>query len=830
MSIRQIVITGLFVSAVSLLFPAYVSAQVATASLDTKSKEVAYGVKESPDIIKHWNSGGFYSSGKKLYNAKNKKMCKVGGKIVDFAISPGLSSDNYAVLYSTKDENKLFIGDLWKLKRRVAKIKEVKNPSAICYSKSGSMLIVAGADNRIYSYNTKHFKPLWAPIDIGFVAKHVAVSSDASKMAFASDKGITVYDVFQKKFMVPITLSSNIKRMEFTGDGTKLVALTDNKHIMCYDVINSMVMSEIIALGDATDFALSPQGSYAAVVTGGGRISQIDLNNPYANRSYYDVGSDIRSIALIADGEEVKFIAYGTPTSLNYIPFTGKALADHSAEDLVIEAIPYFSDYRRDYIGTELATWGRRGEFERYDDFELRVNEKTIYAKGQEFNGKAEREYIDKYSLGNNMAAATSMEIKTYDSTAGTFTIASNYGDITISVPRGNREADDFREDWQGVEVRDVEYAINNDKLIIKNVTFVTPKGKSYSYMYEGTIAYNQDASIHESGYYVSLYAKYTEPAAAKQSEELSPATKKDGAAWPSNNRVDNGSLLAMAESVVEEEKIVSDVDINIPQADLVNDNTIVVIIANQTYRYVDDVPMAINDGEVFAKYCEQTLGIPKQFIDFVPDATYMTMSRAVKDAKKTRAHIDKEEMTLIFYYAGHGYRDDRNGEPYLVPVDVDPKSIEDCYKQADLYENLGNAGYSNVIVFLDSCFSGSTRNQNQLVPGRGIDMDPIDVLPVDNMVVFAATSEAQTALPYEEQNHGMFTYFLLKKLQESKGNVTLGELDEYILKKVSYESFFQNNKEQTPQVLVPNTMGEDAWRDIKLTNNNERDEDEVAM
>ena len=135
-------------AALFMLAASTLSCNVAMAQANQEIQgDKSYTTHGKPKIVKHWRSNGYYSGGNKIYNAKNKKMCNVGGKIVDFAISPGLSSDNYAVLYSTKDENKLFIGDLWKVKRRVAKIKEVKNPSAICYSKSGSMLIVAGADN-----------------------------------------------------------------------------------------------------------------------------------------------------------------------------------------------------------------------------------------------------------------------------------------------------------------------------------------------------------------------------------------------------------------------------------------------------------------------------------------------------------------------------------------------------------------------------------------------------------------------------------------------------------------------------------------------------------
>lgn len=63
---------------------------------------------------------------------------------------------------------------------------------------------------------------------------------------------------------------------------------------------------------------------------------------------------------------------------------------------------------------------------------------------------------------------------------------------------------------------------------------------------------------------------------------------------------------------------------------------------------------------------------------------------------------------------------------------------------------------------------------------------------------------------------HGMFTYFLLKKLQESKGNVTLGELSDYLTDEVGRNSFIKNNKMQTPTVNVASLL-QDSWRGMKL-------------
>jgi hypothetical protein len=60
-----------------------------------------------------------------------------------------------------------------------------------------------------------------------------------------------------------------------------------------------------------------------------------------------------------------------------------------------------------------------------------------------------------------------------------------------------------------------------------------------------------------------------------------------------------------------------------------------------------------------------------------------------------------------------------------------------------------------------------------------------------------------------------MFTYFFLKKLQETKGNVTFGELADYVTTEVKKQSIVINGKMQTP-LASPSGAATD-WRNWKL-------------
>ena len=263
--------------------------------------------------------------------------------------------------------------------------------------------------------------------------------------------------------------------------------------------------------------------------------------------------------------------------------------------------------------------------------------------------------------------------------------------------------------------------------------------------------------------------------------------------------------------------KRTSDVDVNIPVNSTVNVDTYVVIIANEKYTRVAEVPNAENDGNVFAEYCNKVLGVPNDNIRKHLNVTYGEMLDAIEDIKSI-AKIKKGNCKIILYYAGHGVPDEKTKSAYLLPVDADGKQSRVCYSLSELYSELSALDANCTTVFLDACFSGATRSEDgaMLMSARGIAIDVDESEIEGRLVVFSAASGDQTALAYDEKQHGMFTYYLLKKLKETKGDVSLAELGEYIAGEVSLQARLKNHKEQTPTVVSGAAFGSE-WETLKL-------------
>ncbi|MBQ9676685.1 MAG: caspase family protein [Prevotella sp.] len=278
----------------------------------------------------------------------------------------------------------------------------------------------------------------------------------------------------------------------------------------------------------------------------------------------------------------------------------------------------------------------------------------------------------------------------------------------------------------------------------------------------------------------------------------------------------ESDNVVMQLEKPKAEIKYMSEVDVNLPaDSDRSNTNTVALIVGNENYQKVPPVSYALNDASMFAEYCKQVLGLPDQNVFYLPDATYGTLVGSIADIKYLATTYPDSTLNIIFYYAGHGVPNEQSKDAYLMPVDADPQRTNICYPTGKLINDLASTNARSIVLILDACFSGSLRGDGVLAENRGVAIKPKETAPKGRMVMFSSAMGDETAWPYKEKGHGMFTYFLLKKLQQTQGNVSLDELSDYLVMNVRRQSAL-NLKKQTPSVIAANELGE-AWREWKL-------------
>lgn len=327
-------------------------------------------------------------------------------------------------------------------------------------------------------------------------------------------------------------------------------------------------------------------------------------------------------------------------------------------------------------------------------------------------------------------------------------------------------------------------------------------KSSSHSYYSLEEDDDNHVQNVINITYTTAPSIQHQEPASTPS---IAQAPKKEDTPTPAHSST----------SASKKEEIRADVDVNLPTTTISNANTFAVIIANEHYQDVAPVPYANNDGAIFAEYCRQSLGLPATNVHLVKDATLNNMKREINWLKQV-SDAYKGAAKIIVYYAGHGIPDESTRNAYLLPIDGFGTDITTGYSLQSLYATLGALQAKSITVFLDACFSGSMRDGGMMASARGVAIKANRNVPTGNMVVFSAASGEETAYPYKEKHHGLFTYYLLKKLQMSKGNMSLGDLQDYVTDEVAKKSIVVNGKSQTPTVTPSANIGE-GWRSWTL-------------
>lgn len=498
------------------------------------------------------------------------------------------------------------------------------------------------------------------------------------------------------------------------------------------------------------------------------------INNKLASLGGGKIESNVIP-QLIEFNGEVK------PTIAAAAPQTQTLSNDQSAAEE--KGIPAYSAFAIPFIENRIDKWQKKDSYETLDEYRARMTEKNRDAKIAEMQRLAQQEYISKYESRVNLRH---LELKPYDADHEVFLVTSpDLGEMIVPVPRANNEARIFASNWNGMQFKDPQYFIDKDHLALAKLTIITPSGKQYQY--DNAAALNYTATNVEVHF---------DPITANMLASNENANKQ----------------------TVQQQNVklgTSDVDENIPENPTSNTKTFAVVIANQNYSNVAGVPLALNDGLAFSKYCEKTLGMPAENVRYYADASYGTMLRAMRDIKNIASAFNGD-INIVFYYAGHGIPNESTKDAYLLPTDADGTQTEGCYSLNKLYAELGSTKAKEIVVFLDACFSGSKREEGMLASARGVALKAKQEDPRGNMVVFSAASGDETAFPYSAKGHGLFTYYLLKKLQETKGDVSLGELESYISENVKQQSVVINRKVQTP-TATPSTSLAAGWKELKL-------------
>ncbi len=234
------------------------------------------------------------------------------------------------------------------------------------------------------------------------------------------------------------------------------------------------------------------------------------------------------------------------------------------------------------------------------------------------------------------------------------------------------------------------------------------------------------------------------------------------------------------------------------------NPNALALIIGVADYEKTKaDALYADKDAQQFYDYATMKLGIPARNVKELVNnkADRVEIGLAIQDwiARSTK----QGKTDIYIFFAGHGLASQDGKDMFLLPYDGSPRLLKaSAIRRKELFANIKQATPRSVTVFLDTCYSGLTRNEEMLIAGRPIVIKAKEQAIPDGFTLFSAASNEQISRPLEEAKHGMFSYYLMKGMEgdadtNADNKITARELHAYVEQNVVQQS----SGSQTPEL-----------------------------
>lgn len=231
------------------------------------------------------------------------------------------------------------------------------------------------------------------------------------------------------------------------------------------------------------------------------------------------------------------------------------------------------------------------------------------------------------------------------------------------------------------------------------------------------------------------------------------------------------------------------------------------VVIGVERYRALPAAAYAENDASSIATAL-QSLGVPEENTVVLRGAR-AGLTEIAKYVEEWLPRRSVKASRVYIFFSGHGAPDIETGVPYLMPWDGDAAFVKSTGFSLDrLYGALEKLPAREVIVALDSCFSGSG-GRSVLAPGlRPLVNVRMPAAAPRKISILAASEANEAAGGLPSASHGAFSYRVIEGLngaadKDGDGHLTLAELHAYARKHVILDARAQN-REQTPTLSAP--------------------------
>jgi hypothetical protein len=413
------------------------------------------------------------------------------------------------------------------------------------------------------------------------------------------------------------------------------------------------------------------------------------------------------------------------------------------------------------YVNMKVKAWEKKGEFEKTDVFQKRVNEENR----KKIIEKHTREAISYYA--GQAVDWSKTTLSDYDADKEEFTISVNgLGVFPVKIPVDNAQS--FKESFGGVQFENPDYSLKDGKFVLEKVTMVAG-GKEFSFLPDGRAdntdkapkAFIQTGERKQSSQ--ELYRGTGDPLkglnVAKSKTSLSP-----------------GKFYALIIGVDNYKGQWP------PLQNAVRDAQGVELLLKGKYKFD-------NFKTLYDEQATRT-NIINAFVWLVENAS--------------------ENDNVFIYYSGHGEFNKALNKGYWVPADAQTVSIPAYISNSDLQTFLGGIKAKHTLLVSDACFSGDIFRGNTVK----VNMESSEKYYAEtyNLKSRQAISSGgiEPVMDGGKDGHSVFAYYFLQALKANEQTyLDASQLFDKLKIPVA------NNSEQKPDIQPIKNTGDEGGQFI---------------
>ena len=198
-------------------------------------------------------------------------------------------------------------------------------------------------------------------------------------------------------------------------------------------------------------------------------------------------------------------------------------------------------------------------------------------------------------------------------------------------------------------------------------------------------------------------------------------------------------------------------------------------VIGIENYKTTDDILFSRRSADLFKQVAMKTLGIRERqaYVLLDDDAT----SASIQDKLRFMLRNVKAGDKIYFYYSGHGIpAPNKDNAAYILAADKSPDFVadNDFFAVDSIYKTLTDSPASQVIAFMDSCFTGQTDGKSvfggtkaatALAPKRS-------QFDTNKMAVITAGTDRQFSNALQGRGHRLFSYYLMQSMLKGRSDI----------------------------------------------------------